>query len=354
MNQRLFTATTVACIPALLALSSPREEIRFAATEGLTLKKSFESTGELTIESSEVLLNGNPFPAAPEIEMEASNSSLIEVVDTYVTVDDGGILRLARRFETIADESEVLTSNPMTGEVTVASKGASELEGQTVVFAWNSDAGDYDCEYEQGSEGDEALLADLVQDMDLLGFLPVGEPAVGDTWNIDPEALRHILLPGGDLKLVSESDVGGMIGSVADEPGMSMSDLLGELSGEVTAQLTSVRSEDRVAVITVQLEIDSTNDLTEQTRAALEDMPPVPGMGSMELESVDVEMAMDGEGLLLWSLDAGHFVEFSLDAEILSTTDMAMSIEGPEQRVSMQQAMTMAISRSFNYSAEAY
>lgn len=353
MLRRTYAVAALAAVPALLALSTPRETIRFAPREGLVLAKTFETNAEMVLDEMEMLMNGEPAPIPTEMDLTVSSVRSIEVVDTYVSVADGRVGKLARKFTALGDTSEMAMSMMVIGDQEMSVEGESELTGQGVHFTWNADDEGYDVSFDDESDGDEELLENLREDMDLRSLLPPGDVSVGDTWSIDPEAMVDVLSPGGDLAIVPDEDamedMGGMGGG---NTGMNLGDMLGDISGEVTGTLTAIR-DGNVAVITIELEIESTNDLTESIREMMADSETPAGVEAMEIESVDVELSMEGEGVLLWSIDGGHFLEFTLSSSLDSTMDQAMSIEVPGQSMSMEQAMIFTSTAELTYTAEA-
>ena len=353
--QRTYALAALAAVPTLLAVTLPRESISFAPREGLVLAKTFESTAEMSLDEMDMLMNGEPMPMEIEMEMTNSISSTIEVVDTYLAVGDGRPTRLLRKFESADSSSEMSASSMMTGEMSATVDATTELVGLGVVYTWDAEAGEYTVAFDEDSDGDEELLEDLAEDMDLRALLPSGDVAVGDSWEIDPESMVDVLSPGGDLKVLPDEDaLEEMGGMPAGGPGMNMREMLGDITGDVTGTLDSIREEDgrRLAVIVIEVDIEATNDLTEMVREALEEME-VPMGGQMEIESVDVEMSLAGEGTLLWDLAGGHFVEFNLSAGMDFTMDQAMALSGPQGDMTMEQAMGFTSDTSLVYTAEA-
>lgn len=354
MMQRTYAVAALVAVPTLLALSLPREEIRFSPGEGLVLSKTFETTADMSLNEMDMLMNGEPAPMNIEMEMNTSISNTIEVTDSYLAMADGQPKRLMRKFESVDNLSEMSVSSMMTGDASESVEATSELVGLGVVFTWDAEAGEYSVAFDEDSEGDDDLLEGLVEDMDLRSLLPRGDVAVGDSWDVDPEAMVHVLSPGGDLKILPDEDtmaeMGGMPGPNA---GMNMNDMLGDVTGDVTATFEGIREIDgrKLAAISVEVDIEATNDLTEMMREMFEEME-VPG-AEMEIESVDIEMAMTGTGTLLWDLEGGYFAEFTLSSDMDMTMDQAMGISAPQGEMSMEQSMSFTSSNSMEYSAEA-
>lgn len=339
--------------PILLGLSLPRETVNFGPAAGLSLKKTFESTTEMTLDEMDMLMNGEPMPFPMEMDISISIEQSIAVVDTYGETVDGRPARLERTYDTLSNNAISSISSSMMGDDESEAAGESELEGLTVIFSWDADEGDYSVAFAEGSDGDEELLDGLAEDMDLRALLPEGDVAEGDTWSIDADSIVDLLAPGGDLAIIPEdTDLGGM--GMPGGGGMDIRQMLGDVDGDVSAELTGIREGEtgRIAVIALSLEIESTNDLTEFVQEMMEDAEMPPEAGNMEIESVDVEMSVEGEGELLWNVTTGHFVELNLSTEMESTMDQAMSLSMGPESMTIEQSMIFASSGSLTYSAE--
>jgi len=278
-----------------------------------------------------------------EMEMNMSLSATLEVSDVFDTVEEGQVKKLTRTFQTISANSAVQQESPMIPEpIDQTIDSASELEGKTVVFVWDADASEYSASFPD-DEGDAELLEGLEQNMDLTVFLPAREVAEGDTWELDVQQLTQILMPGGDLKLVPDEEAmpdglptGGMGGNMAD--------MLGDIEGEASAEYKGMREVDGVqcAVIQFKLAITSAADMTDKVADTISEQ--VPDGIEVELDHMDVEMEMQGEGTLLWNLAAGHAHSLELSATVNSVMDMGMSMDAGGQK--MDQAVEVEMSGS--------
>lgn len=339
--------------PVLLGLAIPRETVSFAPAEGLLLKKSFETTTEMNLEEMDMLMNGEPLPFEMDMDISITTEQSVVVFDSYGAILEGRPAKLTRTFDTLSSNSVSAMSSSMMGDEDVEAIGASELEGATVVFTWNADEGVYRVAFAEDSDGDEELLDELTEDMDLRSLLPPGDVAEGESWSIDPAAMLHVLAPGGNLAIVPEDvEMGGM--ALPGGSGMDFNSMLGELDGEVSGKLVGIREVDgvKLAVIELTVEVESTNDLTEMIRTMLEDAELPPEAGNMEVESVDVELSIEGEGELLWNLTHGHFAELNLSTEMQSTMDQAMTMSMGSDSMTMEQSMVFSATGNLAYTAE--
>ena len=113
--------------------------------------------------------------------MAMKTSHTLEVSDRYEAVGEGRPTKLKRSFDKIGTSTHVSVSNPVIGDKETDIPATSELEGVTVLFSWNDSAGEYDVAFADGADGDEELLENLTEDLDLRGFLPdkeVSDPSI--------------------------------------------------------------------------------------------------------------------------------------------------------------------------------
>ena len=338
--------------PLLLGLSMPSEMIKFQPAQGLVLKKSFENTNEMTLDEMDMLMNGEPLPFPMDMDITVSSEQTVVVVDTIGTVRGGHPVKLERTFDTLSSNAVSSMSSSMMGDEEMEAAGSSELEGLSVVFTWDDDEGEFGVAFAEDSDGDEDLLEGLKEDMDLRVLLPEGDVSEGEDWSVAPELMISVLAPGGDLAIVPEDTEMGGMGMPGG--GMNMEQMLGELDGDVTCKLTGLRDVDgaKIAVIAISIEIESTNDLTEMIQEMMEEAELPPEAGSMEIESVDVELSIEGEGELLWDITHGHFLELTISSEMESTMDQAMSMSMGPESMTMEQSMVFSASGTLTYTAE--
>ena len=328
--------------PVLLAFSMPRDTIAFHPSEGTTITKTFKHKADMTVDDMEVLMNGQENPMMPEMETESTEVSIVVVTDKYVATEDGVPMMLLRTFDEISFDSKSLVAMEMMGEsqdFNLEGEGTSALEGKTVAF--KMEEGDYEKSFVE-DEGDEQLLEELTEDMDLRVFLPDGDVSEGDSWDVDAGRLRDFLFPGGDLSIDIES-VGDEPPSPAMDPSHSpgMNKIWGETEGDATATYTGTHDVDGtlVAVIEIEIDIKTANDLSEFFSEMLGDI--LEGM-EIDVSSVDMEVSMTGKGELLWNVRAGHIYSFEMSGEIDITSDSVMEMDMGGQTISIEESISMS------------
>jgi hypothetical protein len=289
-------------------------------------------------------MNGQPLPMEIEMDMDMTMSQRVVVTDEFGPMGDGRPARLVRSYDELTQQSDFSIQMEMMpeGSQDRSIEAASELEGKKVVFAWDEDDGAYEKSFD-GGEGDAELLEGLEEDMDLRAILPAGEVSEGDIWAVDVKRLRTLLAFGGNLQLKPEDqedlDMSGM-------PGMdSMSDfsaVFGDmLEGEATAEYRGTREVDGVncAVIHLVVDISASADISDKVRDAMGDMPEQ--ITSAEIDHMDLELELEGEGDLYWDLAAGVPHTFELTGTTGMAMDMAMNMAMGEQSMSMEQMMQL-------------
>ena len=341
-NQRILRASILS-IPFLLALDATGERVDYQPKEGTAVSKKIEIESNATLDEMSMTMDGQDLSGMMgEMEMSIHSSQTVAVSDHYLSLGEGRPERLQRTFDEISSNTQLEMKNPMLpegGAMDADVPGSSELEGMSVVFTWNEEEADFDVAFAEGTEGDEELLENLVENIDLREFLPPKEVAPGDTWTLAAKAARDSLAPGGSLKIVPEEEGDTPMGFGNN---MSQDELIGELDGEIDAEFVGVREEEgkRLAAIKLELDISSANDLKDKMGELQDEMPE--GMPPMDVQSFDVEYEFKGEGELLWDLEQGLFHSFSISGDIGMIMDIAMSVEVQGDEKSIEQSMTFS------------
>lgn len=339
-------ALTALATSGLLAFALPADEVTFAPSEGTSITKTFTSESVFALDDMEMTMGGQSPPGMPEMEMEMTLESSIQVTDEYASVDGGQVLELVRSFDTVGQEMSMEMSLEVAGESHPqdgSGSGSSSLEGTAVRFTWDADDEAYVPAFE-GDDGDEDLLEGLVEDMDLRTLLPDGPVSEGDEWDVELVALADILAPGGNLAVDVEMDGQAGLGGGPDPQMISnMRELLADLlEGDFTATYQGTKEVDgiTVGVIALAVEIESARDMSEMMEEGMSEseMP-----FEVELTRADAEFTFEGEGTMLWNLAGGHIHSFDLSGDTSIAMDMAMAIpgQGIEMETSMEMSGTM-------------
>ena len=352
-HKRNISWTAALVVPALVAFSPRANDVSFHPESSSTLTKTFQNTSDTTLDEMTMVQNGQEIDASMfGLEMSATTNYTVTVTDEYSSVADGVATKLIRTYDEIDLQSSVSSSNAMMGESNMEMTGTSELTGVRVQFSWDDDAGEYAVSFPEGEEGDEELLEGLDQNMDLAGLLPEGEVSVGDTWSIDPQGLRPTFAPGGAVKVDvempdAEEDMMGM----GNQP--TPDQFIGDFEGDVTGELVGMREEGgvNVAVIKLSIDVSSNKDVSEAAADMMGDAMEEQGI-EMELESMDSEFSFEGEGELLWNVQAGVIYSLEFSGESSQVMDMAMTVNAQGQEMDFEQSMTLSGSYSVSVTTE--
>lgn len=330
--------------PALLSLGRTETRIEFKPTEGTVVQRTFETRAEMTLDSMDMKMNGQAPPMMPEMDMTLTTEVTTVVEDEFTSVKDGRVQRLKRLFSDLGMQNDMAMEMDMMGQTQsqdMSSGATSELEGKSVLFVRDADSGEFKARWPEGAEGKDELLKGLEEDMDLRAFLPKDAVAEGQRWEIDPVAMISVMAAGGDLKLVPDDMDANEMQMMG--PQGSMSDWFAEgLSGTLAGVFEGIREEDgrKLAAIRITFDVKNAVDLTEMMESAMDNMPPE--MGGMEFDHMDMEIAYEGEGLLLWDLGRGLAHSFETSGDFGMLMDMGMSVDAEGQSMTIQMTMEMS------------
>lgn len=343
---RLVVLLRASLAGVVLAAPEGKDTLAFHPAADASLSKVFATTSEFALDSASVVVDGQDVGAMlGQIEFGLETSSNYEVTDLYKAVAGGRPVELLRTFDVLESTATVSMSQaPEMPELT----SASELEGKTVLFRWNAEKDEYERSFHESS-GDEELLEDLEEDMDLRFLLPAEEVEVDGTWNVELEALLAITMPGGNLHLMPEGEHADpeameMFEGFMDSFGTTFGDLL---EGQCVCTFKGVREEagTRVGEVEIALEITGSMDLRELLNQLIESaMAEAPAEIDVDVDigTADLSLDYEGAGTLLWNLEAGRLHSFSLDGEVSFAVKLAASIDAMGENHSIDAALEMS------------
>ncbi len=328
MSKTLFLLAAGLAAP-ILAPQLDGQLLSFRVEDGTSLTTT--ATRVLTLELSDgemsMSFDGEEHEAeAPEIELVITEEESLTFSDVFTGVTEGRAAKIKRTFDEIETSSSQHLVNPEGEEMEDETPGTSELTEKTVVFTWDADDESYSCAFDESVEdGDPDLLEELEAIADFSWYLPEGEVEVGDTWEIDVEAFRQTSSLSGELSVVREGD--------EDDEDTDFGDQFNDnLSGEITGEFLEVREEDgrKLAVLHITSELETSIEQTQEME--LEDG----GEGS-GTETYEFEFELEGD--LLWDLDAGHAVSFTLggDCSMTLTNEQEFIGQGHEIQIRTSQ-----------------
>lgn len=330
-------------LPLALAFTTPKTSVSFAPAEGTSLTKTFTVEVDMSLDEMGMSMNGEEMPFEMEMEMSVVSVNTLAIADEYLEMGEGAPVKLKRTYQ------EIGSTTSMSMEISVMGNdqsqdddidSSSELEGETVIFQWSEEEGDFKATFPEDSEGDEELLVGLDENTDFRGLLPDGDVSEGDEWEIDPAILAAVLNPGGDLKLVPEDmdpEMEQMMGGMGGNGMGSMQDWLQEeIEGTASGVFTGMREVDgqQLALIDITLTINTAVDMTDKVMEQMEDTP-MPQGAEIEFDHLDLEFEMEAKGQLFWNIKGGHFHSFEMTGStgIVVDSGMAMNMGGEEMTI---------------------
>lgn len=291
-----------------------REGLRFAPAPGLALEKTLEVGHELALERMGAYRTGGQL-VGENFTGWVTTSFKVVAQDRYQECGDGRPLRFERTYTDVGGSGKVsLQRGPQRRQTEEHALAASPLRDRKVEFTWIGPEEDWARAWSR-DDAEEAWLAGLRGDMDLLALLPPGEVQSGTTWEPPIEAARALLTPGGNhLITPSTSNVFGR--SIEVGVGGDFSDVLGpELSGRLLARYAGERAQDGRRLGVIEIEIQGLRSLCERDEIWRTSMPPEEKKESSRLLSVLLAYTLDAKGELLWDLEAGHFRSLELGGQ---------------------------------------
>lgn len=319
----------------LLAFSSREDKVAFAPSAGATAAKEMNLTATLYLDDMRMVVDGNEMPA--EMMGEAMDEGLlidmtIGVTDEYAKTEDGRPVQLLRTYDVLSMEAGPESESESVDEF-------GEMEDMTISFSWDEDTEEYVKSVVGDDEGDADLLENLEVDMDFLALLPTEEVSEGDTWEAKGDAIGTVFLPGG-MPASSDVDEEGMdeIQSLFES---TLEEQLGDSFEDFAIQCTyKGSSEDEgvnVGAIEFRFEGDMEMDMSDMIQEVI----------SMQAGDADFDASMtalimgefEGEGTLLWNLDAGHMHAFEMEGDLVLTLDVEGDIDAMGESHSLEMSL---------------
>jgi len=326
MDMRRIGYLGLALVPALLigGSSEPEDEktIELSPEEGSVLRKTFTRELELTLVGGSLGHLGYLADPVQVGRTRWNDEQRVVLTDAYGPVREGRPLRLERSFDelfTSHGHALGLSASPVGPlEIELPREGRGEIEGATVVFAWDEESGEYRRSWGPDVDLDDSLLAGLDADADLREILPWKDVSPGDVWFTDVEIFRQICWPGGSIAYLNEED--RYLVRPVDQR------LAEDLDGTFRVEL--VRTVRRAGVRLAVLEI---RGILEATTAFEHDL-------SLSYMSYDLDLAVRQDlqlylvarGRLHWNLDADHLDSCVLEGDVTVRQRAAIALRAEE------------------------
>ena len=312
------TAASLLTGSLLLAAAPGRDVVAFQPAEGLELSRSLQFEFIFHLEDLWANVDGEEMPA--EMVMDQVDEGLAieasyEVADQLLQTEEGRHVELVRTYEAISVEAGLESEMEEVEEV-------DGLLDRPVRFLWNEDDEGYDVSFVE-EEGDEELLEGLEADMDFLALLPEGEVAQGDRWSVSGESIGTVFMPGGVEGPADEDSGDETLDMVLESVEEQLETLFTDLS--LDCEYKGIRSEEEVEVGVIEWTFEGSTpvDFSEVLEEIMSQQE-IPGEISASL-TLDVDL--EGQGTLLWNLEAGHVHEFQMEAELTLVAEAEASAD---------------------------
>lgn len=357
MNRNIRFLCAAGALGATVAWTPVLDGLRFEPEEGTSIEKTFTTEFDLELDDLSLIVSGQDLGAMIGVpSLQISGGTELVFTDEYGAVRGGRPARLVRSFDSLG--SDTTFSVEMMGEQQEeGGEATSPLEGQTVVFSWDEDSGEYVVTYDEDSGGDEDLLSGLDEDVDMRAMLPSGDVDVDDSWSFEPAILESLLMPSGNLgwetEDMGEADMAEfeeMMEQFSERAMAAASELM---DGEGTATYRGKREVDgrEVGVIELQFEVSSSVDFASLIQdlietAVAEAGEDVPDDLDVYVEAADISVDVEAEGELLWDMGTGTPLSIQLSGDFSVALDLGVSAtaEGETQDVEMSMEMSGVMS----------
>jgi hypothetical protein len=310
------------CPPA-----APEASLVFGVAAGTRVQKTFDYRGHLALTAWEVTVDGGDVLGEATMEYEIAVHQELEFVDEYRAMDGALPTLLSRELRRL--DEEAVTRTQVEGQDTEESvDSSSELEGRTVLFTYDPEAGRHTVQFAEQPSPAAELLAELVEDSDVRLLLPAGAVAVDEGWTIDPARLDEVLEPGGNLQLIEEGEVGDY------EPGHFFTAYGGACRGTYLGR----REIDGAELAVIGLELELTHE--EQSTGVDEDGDPT-------LDQTTLRFELTGE--LHWHPRELRPVALQLDGALTTTTSQQVHWHDDLGDHELRESTTLGGEVSFRY-----
>ena len=320
MNSKTLVAALIA-VPALVALKPLADSVLFQPEDGSSASKEYSINAAFSLGDFSAMVDGADMSEGVPGDFEMTGEILMSVTDQYVSSLSGRPVELIRTFDSLSMTWETPDDS---GE----DEDIGDLEGKSVLFKWNAEDEDYDKAFHE-CEGDEDDLEDLTPEIDIQALLPDGDVSEGDTWTLESSDLSTLMVFGSDMSEIDMSDLGD--GDEIEELfSTEINPQLTELidTFEAQCEYTGTRDLDgkTLGVIAVTLRGEGDVDLTGVISGLAESQIPAEVEIELSIDEAAITIVLEGEGELLWDIEAGLFHSYDLTAEVELLADVALSV----------------------------
>ncbi|MCY2960635.1 MAG: hypothetical protein NTY35_10760 [Planctomycetota bacterium] len=300
----------VLAIPLTLGLAAVADDVSFHPAKDVKSQKELRIEGEFRVKEAAFTVNGEPMPGEMLEQITSQEMLLsiaIDATETFLATKDGSPTDLLRSYDKMETKVEI-------GDQSESPKKANELEGKVVRFQWDDKASEFKKSFHE-SKGDDALLEQLIDDMEVRAMLPAKKVAQGDTWEVDAEHMTALFFPGG---IAGGADDSAGEGPDMDAMGKEMAKQMEEAFKEFKVACTYKGARDaagtRVGEIAFTYDGKASLDLDSILRQVQDAFG---GEGAPQMEfTTSATLSLKGDGVLLWDLATGVLHSYEMKSNL--------------------------------------
>ena len=319
----------------VLSIGPQESRIVFAPDPGLTITQILEWSSSLTAE--EFLLDFGGHEIEKFVGLEHSIHERLVVEEHFITAAQGHPLEFLRTYrEVLRDVSAREPSGDESLRVKGLGRTRGAMEGHQVRFQWDQDSARFERSWGDQDPGGglDEWLDGLEEDLEFRALFPADAVQEGDTWRVEPEAVRFLLAPGGELDpdrdSRSDEDDTEQGGLDIHVPSVEVGEYLTEVEGDFECQLLAFEGEGEAqrAVILFRVDVQVDDEVSEAMAA---DDPQ-----GQVYDAVHRQLDLLGEGELRWDLEAHHLISLRFRADVRSTIQAEWTLRALGEEVPVQ------------------
>lgn len=313
-------------VPAVfVTLAAPAATIESSYDKGITIEVTSTTTEEVVFDDIQILINDQPMDVPEEQKQIPDDQTTVTTVayeDVVLAVDGGRRTKIERTFTEMEETGG--------GEDDEDKVGA--LLDKTLTISLD-DEGEIVIELED-DDVEDVYLADHRIDFELESYFPEEEVEIGDTWQVEGEALERLMEEGP--RLFEIEDVEAEFAELSQE-GM-----------EYEAEVTYARNEEvdgrECAVLEVAFEFSTSADDFDPLLVGFD--PEEMGMGEAEVLT-DYMLNAEGESQVWIDLKTGRPVSEEESVEASVEVVFKVANEGFELQIVSDVTLTVTTSTTF-------
>ncbi len=285
---------------------APQREVapRFAPRPGARVAKQFDL--EVELRDAAIEIDGQAFWSLGPKTIRLLTSS--KFTDTYVKTEAGRPLDLLRSFGEISGKWEA-------DGVRTDIVGFYALSGCAVRFVWDPKRGDYSRTLEVGKVRD-LHEEQLVEDLDLRGFLPEEPAQPGEKWIAHGRPVVDALFGSTEMGLLGmpkEQELEVLIRDVLLRPFRELGDRRLEIACVLAGSDDTLEPDEMEIKLQLfdRFDVNATEAVNDFFLAMARSSPPM-----LKVDFAGTEWNVDGRGKLVWNVAENRLVAFDLDARV--------------------------------------